>query len=85
MVEVVDGRAHRHPAGLLQVPGQVVGEPRLPGSVTAVDGHEERPVEVGQGVGDAGEHREPFGSHPSEPRTCVPPGGRRTMKSHTRP
>ena len=85
VVEVVEGRAHGDPPGFLQVTRQVVGEPGLPGPVAPVDGHQDRPVEVGQSVGDPRQDREPFGGHSSEPRTCAPPGGRRTMKSQTSP
>ena len=85
VVEVVDRGANDDPVTLDEQGRELVGEPGLPRTVAAVDSHQERPVEVGQRVGDAGEDREPFGGHSSWPRTWAPPGGRRTMKSHTSP
>ena len=65
MVEVVDRGANDGPAMLDEHGRQLVGEPGLPRTVAAVDSHQQRPVEVGQRLGDAGEDREPFGGHSS--------------------
>ena len=85
VVEVVHRSANDDPVALREQRRKVVGEPGLPRTVATVDSHQQRPVEVGQRVGHAGEDREPVGGHSSWPRTCAPPGGRRTMKSHTSP
>jgi hypothetical protein len=85
VVEVVDSGPHDGAATLLQQRRELVGEPGLARSVAAVHGDEQRPLQVGQRVRDAGEGRDPCGHHSSVPRTWAPPGGRRTMKSQTSP